>query len=141
MFESATKNIRKKMAGGVILENLSGKKLFVLVSLLLLCQLACFLIGGLVGTVSTPVLGPLVRHSASHFFHVDNTIFLFFFAAPPLSATDSVLASKCMYNRSNPWSYIRGAGKCIPHHQDLYKDNDISNSVADEIVFIFQVCT
>ncbi|GAB6031384.1 hypothetical protein CHUAL_009166 [Chamberlinius hualienensis] len=32
--------------GGVILENLSGRKLAVLVSGLLLCQLACFLIGG-----------------------------------------------------------------------------------------------
>jgi hypothetical protein len=37
------------MAGGVILENLSGKKLFVLVASLLFCQLASFLIGGIVG--------------------------------------------------------------------------------------------
>lgn len=32
--------------GGVILENLSGRKLAILVAGLLLCQLACFLIGG-----------------------------------------------------------------------------------------------
>lgn len=34
---------------GTILENLSGKKLTILVSFLLLCQLICFLIGGLIG--------------------------------------------------------------------------------------------
>lgn len=33
---------------GVILENLSGRKLFVLVSILMVLQLACFLIGGLI---------------------------------------------------------------------------------------------
>lgn len=34
---------------GTILENLSGRKLTILVSFLLLCQLICFLIGGLLG--------------------------------------------------------------------------------------------
>lgn len=34
---------------GTILENLSGRKLTILVSFLLFCQLVCFLIGGLVG--------------------------------------------------------------------------------------------
>lgn len=34
---------------GAIIENLSGRKLFVLISILMLCQLACFLIGGLIG--------------------------------------------------------------------------------------------
>lgn len=34
---------------GTILENLSAKKLTILVSTLMVCQLACFLIGGLIG--------------------------------------------------------------------------------------------
>lgn len=34
---------------GTILENLSTKKLSILVSSLLVCQLVCFLIGGLIG--------------------------------------------------------------------------------------------
>lgn len=34
---------------GTILENLSGRKLTVLVCALLVCQLICFLIGGLIG--------------------------------------------------------------------------------------------
>lgn len=38
---------------GTILENLSGKKLTILVSILLICQLICFLIGGLMGMPDT----------------------------------------------------------------------------------------
>lgn len=34
---------------GTILENLSGRKLTVLVVSLLICQVICFLIGGLIG--------------------------------------------------------------------------------------------
>lgn len=34
---------------GTILENLSGKKLSILVGTLLVCQVVCFLIGGLIG--------------------------------------------------------------------------------------------
>jgi hypothetical protein len=34
---------------GTILENLSGRKLSILVSFLLVSQLICFLIGGLIG--------------------------------------------------------------------------------------------
>lgn len=40
----------KMSSGGVILENLSGKKLFVLVLVLFICQIGCFLLGGLIGT-------------------------------------------------------------------------------------------
>lgn len=34
---------------GTILENLSGRKLSILVSTLLVCQVVCFLVGGLIG--------------------------------------------------------------------------------------------
>lgn len=37
--------------GGTILENLSAKKLSILVSTLLVCLVACFLLGGLIGEV------------------------------------------------------------------------------------------
>lgn len=37
---------------GAILENLSGKKLGILVTLLLICQVICFLIGGLFGKLN-----------------------------------------------------------------------------------------
>ena len=36
------------MAGAVV-ENLSNRKLFVLISILLIFQIVCFLLGGLVG--------------------------------------------------------------------------------------------
>lgn len=66
--------------------------------------------------------------------------YYFIFTAPPPSATDMVLASKCIYNESNPWSYIRGQGKCIPH-VDIYSDIPGADLMANNIVFTFQVCT
>uniref|UniRef100_T1IN05 Protein wntless n=1 Tax=Strigamia maritima TaxID=126957 RepID=T1IN05_STRMM len=42
--------------GGVIIENLSGRKLSVLVTSLLLCQIVCFLIGGLIAPAPSGVL-------------------------------------------------------------------------------------
>lgn len=40
---------------GTIIENLSGRKLIILISILLLCQLVCFLIGGVIApTPSSP---------------------------------------------------------------------------------------
>ncbi|XP_050430932.1 protein wntless [Adelges cooleyi] len=99
------------MAGGVILENLSNRKLFVLVSALMLCQLACFLIGGLI--------------------------------APSPSATDMVLASKCVktFNDSQQWFYIRGQGKCDTYDLENYSDGPNTNSIANHIVFTFQIPT
>lgn len=64
---------------------------------------------------------------------------LFCPTAPPPSATDMVLASKCLYNVSNPWSYIRGEGKCYSHHLDVYKDTPGADLMANDIVFTFQV--
>lgn len=77
-------NENDKMAGGVILENLSGKKLFVLVSSLLFCQLACFLIGGLVGKLSHDRAGIPLKT-----FLCPYSTFIFFFCSqlrhrPPL---------------------------------------------------------
>ena len=35
--------------GGAIIENLSGKKLSILIGILMACQFSCFLLGGLIG--------------------------------------------------------------------------------------------
>lgn len=40
---------------GTILENLSGKKLSILVGTLLVCQVICFLIGGLIGKLKLSI--------------------------------------------------------------------------------------
>lgn len=53
---------------GTIIENLSGRKLAVLVSFLLLCQLTCFLIGGLVAPMPANaqlILGTVCKDTSS----------------------------------------------------------------------------
>lgn len=52
---------------GTILENLSGKKLSILVGTLLICQLVCFLIGGLVGMLMMNEQTSFLE-SLNHFF-------------------------------------------------------------------------
>lgn len=42
----------KKMGKGIVLVNWHNNKLFVFVSILLVCLLACFLVGGLVGMIA-----------------------------------------------------------------------------------------
>ncbi|KAF5288100.1 hypothetical protein FQA39_LY15525 [Lamprigera yunnana] len=46
--ENAVERIDNKTMPGTILENLSGRKLSVLVVILLLCQIACFMLGGFI---------------------------------------------------------------------------------------------
>ena len=49
--KSEIEEYKQQVKMGTILENLSGKKLSILVSTLLLMQLTCFLIGGLIGKI------------------------------------------------------------------------------------------
>ena len=61
---------------GTVLENLSGKKLSVLVFCFLLCQVACFLIGGLIGKLY------YITFDKSSFMHMSaivNFLFPLFF--------------------------------------------------------------
>lgn len=70
---------------GTIIENLSGRKLAVLVSFLLLCQLACFLIGGLVAPMpanAQTILGTVCKDTST------------------------------VKNDTTKWFYNRGKGKC-----------------------------
>lgn len=58
---------------GTILENLSGKKLSILVGTLLICQLICFLIGGLIGNW----IVSLSSLTGKHLLKVRNNFHLF----------------------------------------------------------------
>lgn len=80
---------------GTIIENLSGRKLAILVSFLMICQLTCFLIGGLVAPMpanAQTILATVCR---------DTSI---------------------MKNDTTKWYYTRGKGACksvnlgVPHY-------------------------
>lgn len=108
---------------GVILENLSGRKLFVLVSVLLVLLVACFLIGGLIAPAPS---------------NADNVL-----ASVCRDNIDDSGAGK------TNWLYIRGNGRCAPigsptsgnldnepSSRALMIDND-----ASKVVYIFQIPT
>lgn len=81
---------------GTIIENLSGRKIAVLVSFLFLCQIACFLIGGLVAPVPANaqiILGTVCKDTTT------------------------------MKNDTTKWFYNRGKGKCeVIDLRDLHQD-------------------
>ncbi|XP_061724332.1 protein wntless [Cydia pomonella] len=87
---------------GTIIENLSGRKLAILVTFLLLCQLTCFLIGGLVAPLpanAQTILGTVCKDTLT------------------------------VKNDTTKWFYIRGKGACTKieitgTHVD-YTENDI----------------
>ncbi|CAG9131634.1 unnamed protein product [Plutella xylostella] len=87
---------------GTIIENLSGRKLAVLVSFLLLCQVACFLIGGLVAPMpanAQNILGTVCRDTATE------------------------------KNDTSTWFYNRGKGACktvdLGDFNQLFTEHDI----------------
>ena len=103
---------------GAILENLSGRKLAVLIGLLLICQVICFLIGGLVAP--TPA-------SAENWL-----------------ATRCRLRE----NDTRKWLYPRGKGQCETIDSlEMYKTLDHEHPKASEadylkaskLVFAFQI--
>lgn len=104
---------------GAILENLSGRKLAVLISLLLICQVVCFLIGGLVA----PTPASAENWLATKCRHREND--------------------------TREWLYPRGKGHCeIIDSLDIYRTIDpdhrkeaISQEYlkANELVFAFQI--
>lgn len=95
---------------GTILENLSGRKLSILVSLLLLCQVACFLLGGLFAPVPAGhqnILGMVCRDQ------------------------------KQRQNDTSFWLYSRGVGQCDSISQDKIESHD--TKMANGIVYLFQM--
>lgn len=95
---------------GTILENLSGRKLSILVSSLLLCQVACFLLGGL--------YAPL---PAGH-----QTV---------LGTTCADMPGR--QNDTSFFLYSRGAGACNPVPIDEI-ENDLLK-MANKLVYVFQM--
>ncbi|XP_017133763.1 protein wntless isoform X2 [Drosophila elegans] len=95
---------------GTILENLSGRKLSILVASLLVCQVLCFLLGGLYAPLPAghvTVLGSLCREDHGR---QNDTGFLL---------------------------YSRGAGACIPVTPDEVERD--SMKMANELVHVFQM--
>ncbi|XP_046683981.1 protein wntless [Homalodisca vitripennis] len=78
---------------GAIVENLSGRKLFVLVAILLVLQVACFLLGG------------LIAPSPSN--------------ANSLLATKCHDKG----NNTDAWFYVRGKGRCTPVSLEHYESD------------------
>lgn len=94
---------------GTIVENLSGKKLSVLVALLLLAQVVCFLIGGLIAPTPSSAYNVLGTNC------VDRG------------------------NNTPKWFYNRGKkGMCTNHHIS-YVDEESKLEMANRIVFVFQI--
>ncbi|XP_038218281.1 protein wntless [Zerene cesonia] len=88
---------------GTVLENLSGRKLAVLISFLLLCQVVCFLIGGLVAPMpanAQTILGTVCRDTTKE------------------------------KNDTTKWFYNRGKGQCeTVNLADLHHDLSESDIV------------
>jgi len=87
---------------GTIIENLSGRKISVLVSLLLLCQVVCFLIGGLIAPTPS--------------------------SAESILATKCLDPG----NNSQRWFYSRGEGSCNKiHHlyEDEFSEIKTANKI------------
>ncbi|XP_044741826.1 protein wntless [Chrysoperla carnea] len=100
---------------GTILENLSGRKLGILVSILLIIQIICFFIGGL---LAPPPSG---HHSI--------------LATKCLDETGDI-------NYTNRWYYNRGVGSCEGIHSFTADGKPIRSddiSLANKIVFVFQM--
>lgn len=68
---------------GTILENMSGRKLAILVLALIVCQVICFLIGGFVGMYNCLIYArnhkwtPAQVQQKSFFVPINNAILLF----------------------------------------------------------------
>lgn len=95
---------------GTIIENLSGRKLAVLVTALLLCQVTCFLIGGLVAPMpanAQNILSTVCRDESKEL------------------------------NNTNRWFYNRGKGACKQLDFGDLLTHQVH--AANEIVFAFQM--
>lgn len=94
---------------GAIVENLSGRKLGILMTILLICQIICFLIGGLIAP--SPASASMVL------------------------ATNCLDYEK----NSSKWLYSRGVGACQPIDLRNTRIDTGDKFTANEIVFVFQL--
>lgn len=124
---------------GTILENLSTKKLSILVASLLVCQFICFLIGGLIGTY---FVFHIVFDDRS-FSDVIVYKLKFIFTAPIPASVQSILGTVCddvpgSYKNTSVWLYSRGVGQCSRTIREDIEKHDYD--LANHMVFVFQVC-
>ncbi|EZA48129.1 Protein wntless [Ooceraea biroi] len=96
---------------GTIIENLSGKKLSVLVILLIIAQIVCFLIGGLIAP--TPASSQNILSTPCRDERVNGS------------------------HDENKWFYSRGKGSCAPLDMDRYSLDNYHQ--AYQIVYTFQM--
>lgn len=112
-----------------MIENLSGRKLFVIVGFLLTCQLFCFLVGGLMG-----------KHFVIH--HLNNPPNHIPRPAPIPSGVQTILATICKdipgaHNDTNVWLFSRGDGQC--QTVDTHSLDEMDIQMANRLVYVFQV--
>lgn len=94
---------------GAIIENLSGRKLGILIGFLMICQFLCFLVGGLIAPAPSSVMSVLGTKC------VDKNY------------------------RKDKWYWVRGTGKCrsiVDYNDSIVKDQHITSS---NVIFTFQV--
>lgn len=128
---------------GTILENLSGRKLTILVSFLLLCQLICFLIGGLIGKNFHRNFHciPCLYFDCLHFSSFAS-VYVLRHLAPVPSSVQTILGTICKdkigsHNDTSLWVYSRGPNPCETlDHAEILKDNF---RMANRLVFVFQM--
>ncbi|KAH0948677.1 hypothetical protein HN011_002944 [Eciton burchellii] len=97
---------------GTIIENLSGRKLSVLVILLIIAQIICFLIGGLIAP--TPASSQNILSTPCRDMRINGS-----------------------HPSNNKWFYSRGKGACVPLDLDRYSLNSYRQPY--QIVYTFQM--
>lgn len=120
---------------GTVIENLSGRKLFIIVGFLLICQLFCFLVGGLMGKCPTLIHTPASAHLLM-------SLNASLFSAPLPSGVQTILATICKdipgaHNDTNVWLYSRGDGQC--QQVDTHSLDEMDIQMANRLVYVFQV--
>ncbi|KAL6265526.1 protein wntless [Pogonomyrmex barbatus] len=96
---------------GTIIENLSGKKLSILVILLIIAQIVCFLIGGLIAP--TPASSQNILGTPCKYVSVNGS------------------------HDENKWFYSRGEGSCTP--VDMHHFSLDTHQQAYQVVYTFQM--
>lgn len=117
----------------ILLETLSSKRLTILVSFLLFCQLTCFLLASTIGT-------QIYILTLAMFIHVFSSLHL---AAYP-SLDQTILATICKdpqrfygVRLQTDWLYARGSKPC--ETLDPQETASVPFQMANKLVYVFQM--